>query len=103
MYKLPGFSRDDASTPQSAASISALNHTVDYILNRFNLDCQDRGRESYGPNRNLLDRRFSFCYRSRLFIAAKIKPLLLFTPYRLLLFVKIRPYSEWSVLCEPRR
>ena len=61
MYKLPGFSMDDASTSQSAASISALNHTVDYISNRFNLDYQDRGREFYGPNRNLLDRRFSFC------------------------------------------
>ena len=45
----------------------------------FNLNCQDRGRESYGPNRNVLDRRFSFCYRSRMFIAAKIKPLLLFS------------------------
>ena len=83
MYKLPGFSRDDASTPQSAASLSALNHTVDYISNRFNLDYQDRGGESYGPNRNLLNRRFSFCYKSRLFIAAKIKPLLLLIPYRL--------------------
>ena len=66
MSKLPGFSRDDACTPQSAASLSALNHTVDYISRTdvifkismkphyFNLDCQDRGSESYGPNRNLL-------------------------------------------------
>ena len=95
MSKLPGFSRDDACTPQSAASLSALNHTVDYISRTdvifkismkphyFNLDCQDRGSESYGPNRNLLDRRFSFCYRPRLFIAAKIKSLLLFILYRL--------------------
>ena len=61
MSKLPGFSRDDACTPQSVASLSALNHTVDYISRSdvifkisikphyFNLDCQDRGRESYGP------------------------------------------------------
>ena len=75
MFKLPGFSRDDACTPQSAATLSALNNTVDYILRAdvifkisikphyFDLDYQDRGRESYGPDRNLLDRRFSFCYR----------------------------------------
>ena len=50
----------------------------------FNLDYQDGDRESYGPNRNLLDRRFSFCYKSKMFIAAKIKPLLLFILYRLL-------------------
>ena len=94
MFKLPGFSRNDACTPQSAASLSALNHTVDYISrvdvifkisitpHYFNLDCQDRDRESYGPNRNLLDRRFSFFYKSRMFITAKIKPLLLFILYR---------------------
>ena len=31
MFKLKGFSRDDACTPQSVPSLSALNHTVDYI------------------------------------------------------------------------
>jgi len=31
MFKLLGFLRDDACTPQSAASLSALNHTVDHI------------------------------------------------------------------------
>ena len=89
-------------------NLSALNHTVDctsgaeaifklYILKRI-ISILTIKVEVENPYR-----RFSFSFRSRLFIAAKIKSLLLFIPYRLLLFVKIRPYSEWSVLCEPRR
>ena len=77
-------------------NLSALNHTVDYtsgaeaifklyILKRIIsvLTIKVEVENLYGPNRNLLDRRFSFCYRPRLFIAAKIKTLLLFILYRL--------------------
>ena len=91
MSKLPRFSRD------ACTSYSASQPLITLLINLglsdlqiihikahyFYLDYQDRGRESYGPYRNSLDRRVSFFYRSRMFIVAKIKSLMLFILYRL--------------------